>query len=199
MEGEPISKVSLPANALQAGYEEELVRRAKERSQEAWTEIYERHYGRLFRYVQARVGEQQTAEDLTATVFQEALRGIGSYRSRGRPLLAWLYSIARNLVNYHHRAHFRKRGADVLGEPALGLRSREDSPAAGGGDPASIVERWDLQDAVGRLSHSQREVIILRYFVGLTTPQVAQVMGKNERAVYSLQTRAIKALRRQLG
>jgi RNA polymerase sigma-70 factor (ECF subfamily) len=200
MEGEAISEVNRLAASSQLDYEEELVRRARDRSQEAWTEIYERNYTRLFRYVQARVGEQQTAEDLTATVFVEALKGITSYRSRGRPLLAWLYAIARNVVNYHHRSGFKKRG--VIGRVLSLGGEHEEAPAIPTGsdwdDPAAAVERWDLQDAVRRLSHDQRELIILRYFVGLTTPEVAEVVGKNERAVYSLQTRAIKALRRHL-
>jgi RNA polymerase sigma-70 factor (ECF subfamily) len=196
----------------QSDYEADLVRRAKARSHEAWTEIYERNHQKLFRYVQARVGDRETAEDLTATVFMEALKSIGTYASRGRPLLAWLYRIARNVVNYHHRSLFRKK-AQAIDATAHALRhfigsrfrpgySQEEAPsvseAAELGDPASLVERWDLREAVSRLSDDQREVMILRYFVGLTTPEVANVVGKHERAVYSLQTRAIKALRRHL-
>lgn len=179
-----------------AGYEEELVRQARARSEEAWSAIYERNYPKLFRYVQARVGDRQIAEDLTASVFLEALKGIASYQSRGRPLLAWLYSIARNVVNYHHRLAYRRK---ARGESTLESDEVSAVSAAAVADPALAVERWDLERAVRRLSEDQREVIILRYFVGLTTPEVATVVGKHERAVYSLQTRAIKALRRYLG
>jgi RNA polymerase sigma-70 factor (ECF subfamily) len=185
-------------------YEDELVRRAAANAQDAWTEIYERHHSKLFRYVQARVGDRQTAEDLTATVFLEALKSIRGYRSRGRPLLAWLYTIARNVVNYHYRSHFRKQAPGPLGrflsrgmddDDRLQVRAETVAPAA---DPAAAVEGWDLRDAVNRLSPEQREVVILRYFVGLTTPEVARLLAKHERAVYSLQTRAIQSLRRQL-
>ena len=195
-------------------YEAGLVRRAKANSREAWTEIYEKNHPKLFRYVLARTGDQDTAEDLTATVFLEAFKGIGSYTSRGRPLLAWLYRIARNVVNYHHRSLFRRNASqELLAAPTrvlsqfLGARRLKDRTAGGVpygiesgelGDPASLVEGWDLREAVSRLSGEQREVIILRYFVGLTTPEVASVVGKHKRAVYSLQTRAIKALRRHL-
>ncbi len=194
--------------------EADLVRRAKARSQEAWTQIYERAQPKLFRYVLARVGDRDLAEDLTATVFLEALRSIDSYAVRGRPLLAWLYRIARNVVAYHHRARFRKEASRaLLAAPALVLSRflsgrRPGDPSTNGApsaaeapdaaDPASAVERWDLREAIGRLSGDQREVIVLRYFVGLTAPEVARLLGKHERAVYSLQTRAIKALRRHL-
>lgn len=211
MANEAAINEGLTAHQEALDQEADLIRRAKARSQEAWTEIYECNHPKLFRYVLARVGDQHIAEDLTATVFVEALKSIDSYASRGRPLLAWLYSIARNVVNYHHRSHLRRVARGLLGAvlPQLrGSRRARDRPEEGAasvngagelGDPASAVERWDLRQAVSRLSADQRDVIILRYFVGLTTPEAARVVGKQERAVYSLQTRAIKALRRQLG
>jgi RNA polymerase sigma-70 factor (ECF subfamily) len=187
--------------------EVELVRLAKARSQEAWTEIYETNHAKLFRYVLARVADHQTAEDLTAAVFVGALKGIDSYVSRGKPILAWLYTIARNTVNYHHRAAFRR--GDILAASAGVLHSllpfgrdstegRAGRPPAGD-DPSGAVDRLDLQQALTRLSADQRDTIVLRYYVGLTIPEVACVLGKRERAVYSLHTRAIKALRRHLG
>jgi RNA polymerase sigma-70 factor (ECF subfamily) len=191
-----------------------LIRRAKARCPQAWTEIYESSHPKLFRYVMARVGHQDLAEDLTATVFVEALKSIDGYSSRGRPLLAWLYRIARNVVNYHHRSVFRKNASQALLmaptralSQVLGAARRQGPQAAEApsvneaselADPALAVERLDRRQAIGHLSSEQQDVIILRYFVGLTTPEVASVVGKHERAVYSLQTRAIKALRRHL-
>ena len=191
MTSEATTDDGMLANQHEVSLEEDLVRRARARSPEAWTQIYEMNHPKLFRYVLARVGDRQTAEDLTATVFVEALKGIDSYVSRGRPLLAWLYSIARNVVNYHHRSRFTKKASQLLWHSS-GAEANEMS------DPASAPEGWDLREAIDRLSSEQREVIILRYFVGLTTPEVARVVGKQERAVYSLYTRAIKALRRHL-
>ncbi len=194
------------AQGTAAGYEDDLVRRAQSRDPQAWTEIYERYYQNIFRYMGARMGERETAEDLAATVFLEALKSIGSYRSRGRPFLAWLYTIARNVANYHYRSAFRKEGRPAGSEsprrPVLSLSSRASgSPSAtlpGAGDPAAMVDAWDLREAISRLTEEQREVILLRFFVGLTTPQVAALLGKHERAVYSLQTRAVQSLRRRL-
>ena len=206
MASEGLMSKGLARGQQELDQEAELIRRAKARSHEAWTEIYETNHRKLFRYVIARVGDHDLAEDLTATVFVEALKSIDGYASRGRPLLAWLYRIARNVVNYHHRSRYRRSAAqELLAAPARVLSQfitgrREEGVTADGeqGDPTSAVERWDLQEAIARLSSDQRDVIVLRYFVGLTTPEVATVVGKHERAVYSLQTRAVKALRRHL-
>jgi len=210
MASEFISEGIAVPTPQESGGEAELIRLAKARCPEAWTEIYERHYPQLFRYVQARVSDVQTAEDLTATVFTEALKSIGSYQTRGRPLLAWLYTIARNVVNYHHRTQYRKQGrhgglflsAEAVAARLLGRAPAGGQPTIGSNSdlesPESLIEGWDLRQAVARLSEEQREVIILRYYVGLNTPEAASVLGKHERAVYSLQARAIKALRRHL-
>ena len=214
MASEAVMNEGLAEGREELDQEAGLIRQAEARSPEAWTEIYEKNRRKLYRYVVARVGDQDIAEDLTSTVFMEALKSIDSYASRGRPLLAWLYRIARNVVNYHHRSEFRRKARQqLLAAPTrmlshlLSARGRQSHPAdqmASGNeagelaDPALLVERWDLRQAIGRLSSDQREVTILRYFVGLTTPEVARLLGKHERAVYSLQTRAIKALRRHL-
>jgi len=180
--------LDLPAQVTSE--EAEQVRRARAGDEDAWTAIYETHYPTLYRYVRARVQTPETAEDLTASVFLEALKSIGGYRERGRPFLAWLYTIARNTVNYHHRSGYRRPVEAPLADP---------EGAASAGDPEAAVARLDVRRAVAALSKDQREVMILRYFAGLTTPEVSRLLGKHERALYSLQTRAIKALRKRLG
>ena len=195
-------------------YEAELVGRAKARSPAAWTEIYRAHYAAIFRYAKARVFDEATAEDLSSAVFLAALQGIDSYRYHGRPLLAWLYRIARNVVASHQRktlggrAERLRQGLDlprrVLWHLMRAQRNetqaadRDLRQTASEADPAMMVDRLDLRDALAKLPASQREIVILRFLVGLSAQEVAAVMGKRPAAVYSLQARAILALREQL-
>jgi len=51
---------------------------------------------------------------------------------------------------------------------------------------------------MGCLTDTQREVVRLRYFAGLSASEAGQVIGRPETAVYALQARALAALRRQL-
>ena len=194
--------------------EARLVQELKARSTDAWGKVYDEFYNKLYRYAFARVRDGDVAEDLAATVFLRALTSIDSYSYKGRPLLAWLYRIARNVVSDHQRSLFRGRTGGQLKEvPFRALRRffgsrrpeatsidemRFQSNTASDSDPASMVERLDLRNALDRLTGDQREVIVLRYFVGLSASEVAAALGKHERAVYSLQTRAIGALRRHL-
>ena len=168
--------------------EAEEVRRAKGRDSAIWSAWYDRYHPSLYRYAYARLGIQAEAEDIAAQVFVEALKGIDSFSYRGRPVLAWLYRIARNLVVDQIRRNTRHQDAwDRLVLPS------EPGPSA---DQA--VEALALREAMNRLTGEQREVIILRYFLSLSTREVAALLGKNEVAVFSLQARALAALRRHL-
>ncbi len=167
-----------------------LVRRAREGSRSAWTEIYDAHYPRIYRYCYARTTDRETAADLASKVFLEALESIDRYVYRGRPLLAWLYRIARNVTSVHLRARRREREA---------LRRAADSSDAH--DPGPAAEASDRRDVLAALQHlteDQRQVIVLRYYARASTAEIATAMERSERAVYSLEVRALSALRRLL-
>lgn len=142
--------------------------------------------------MRARVFDEAAAADVASSVFLAALSGIGSYTYKGRPLLAWLYRIAHNLVGDYRRKAINEKERN-------GDRPVEEVHSGNGfhpdGDPAATVGDLDLRAAMQALPDSQREVLVLRYFVGLTTPEIARVMGKQPTAVYSLQARAVASLR----
>jgi len=166
--------------------EEDLIRRVKDRDEDAWSELYDLYYPSLYRYAFARLRSREEAEDIAAQVFLEALRGIDRFSYRGKPLLAWLYRIARNLIADNLRHQIRKdRAADLL-------------PARDSYAPAAdeSLETMELLDAISKLTIDQQEVLILRFFMSLPAKATAQMLGKNETAVFALQVRAIGALRR---
>ncbi len=158
--------------------------------------------------------DEATAEDLSSAVFLAALKGIDSYRYNGRPLLAWLYRITRNVVASHQRkvlggrADRLRQGLDLPRRVIWHLMRAQRNEARAGdqdltrtaseADPAMMVDRLDLRDALAKLPASQREIVILRFLVGMSAQEVAAVTGKRPAAVYSLQARAILALREQL-
>ena len=191
--------------------EAELIRGARARSPATWTHIYDANYRKLFRYALARTSDKAAAEDIASSVFFEALKDIDSFNFRGKPLLAWLYGIARHLVNKHLRSQRRQQTLSGLKDIASRVawwqvrshhaRQKRDGAYAEpgiGGNPADFVERLDLRHALGRLTEDQREVTVLHFYVGFSIPEVSRVLGKKERAVYSLHARAIDALRRHL-
>ncbi len=171
--------------------EERLIQRAKEGDPAAFVEIYERYYPFVYRYTFYRVEDVATAEDLTAEVFVRVVENIGRFTYRGRPLLAWLYTIARNVVTDHYR-----RAGQL---PTVPLNGRL---VADGDAPEKALEQTLTQErlaaAIARLTEEQRRVILLRFVEGLDGEAVARILGRSVGAVKALQHRALAALRRIL-
>jgi RNA polymerase sigma-70 factor (ECF subfamily) len=171
--------------------EAQLVQRAKERSPSAWAEIYDRYYRKLYRYCYARTGSDAAAADLASRVYLEAIEGIEWYTYRGKPLLAWLYRIARNIVVDYLRNGQRERDA-------LERLATQRSPAAPG-LAQQVTDREALRQAMAQLTDEQQQLVALRFFAGCTTEEIAHALEKSERAVYSMEVRALASLRRLLG
>ena len=171
--------------------EQSLVSRARQGEQEAFAQLYEIHFERIYRYIIVWIGNRAEAEDMTQQVFVKAYESIPSFRWKGIPFSAWLFRIAHNLVVDYLRKK-KKR-------PAMSL---EESLLVGEGDPVAETERkMDIEQlaaATERLTVAQREVISLRFAGGLSIAEVARVMGKSQGAVKALQHSAIIALRKLL-
>jgi RNA polymerase sigma-70 factor (ECF subfamily) len=171
--------------------EESLVRRAQKNDQEAFAQLYEEHFDKIYRYLALRVGNEREAEDMTQQVFLNALQSISSFRWKGVPFSAWLFRIAHNQAVDHLRRK-KKRTSVPL----------DESLVSSGDSPHSTTERkMDVErllKATKRLTEAQREVISLRFSSELSIAQVARIMGKSEGAVKALQHSAIVALRRTM-
>ena len=171
--------------------EQGLVQRAQRGDKEAFAQLYEVHFDKIYRYVILRVGNKAEAEDMTQQVFVKAFESINSFRWKGIPFSAWLYRIAHNLVVDHIRRE-KKR-------PTVPL---EESLVVGDSEPHTEVERkLDIErmvSATWQLTEAQREVISLRFAAGLPIAEVAKTVGKSEGAVKALQHSAIAALRKIL-
>ena len=170
--------------------EESLVRRAQQYDQEAFAQLYEEHFDKIYRYVTIRIGDRMDAEDVSQQVFIKVLQSISSFKWRGIPFSAWLFRIAHNQVIDYLRK--KKRATVPLDES---LASSEDNPQL------IAEQRLDIEQlvlAVQRLTEAQREVISLRFAGELPIAQVAEVMGKSQGAVKALQHSAIVALRKTL-
>lgn len=171
--------------------EADLVRRAREGDQQAFAQLYEENFARIYRYIALRIGDRMEAEDMTQQVFLNALRSISSFKWQGIPFVGWLFRIARNQVIDHHR----KKTKETITDLDERMVSNEENPEI-------VVERHIEMERIlaasRRLTEDQRQVISLRFAGGLSIVEVAQVMGKSQGAVKALQHSAIAALRRVL-
>lgn len=171
--------------------EESLVRRAQQRDEEAFAQLYEAYFDKIYRYVALRIGNKTEAEDMTQQVFLNALQSISSFKWKGIPFSAWLFRIAHNqVVDY-----FRKQTKQATAPLDESLASSDSNPQLMAEHKLDIEQ---LVSATKRLTEAQREVIGLRFAGELSIARVAKVMGKSQGAVKALQHSAIVALRKAL-
>ena len=175
--------------------EEELVRRARQHDQQAFSRLYEEYFDKIYRYIVIKIGNETEAEDMTQQVFLNALQSISSFKWQGVPFSAWLYRIAHNQVVDYLRKR-AKRPAAIEDDPS-DIRDNNTHT-----DPQHTVEQSvDIEQvltATQQLTEAQREVIFLRFTSDLSTAEVAKIMGKSPGAIKALQHSAIVALRKAL-
>lgn len=167
--------------------EARLVRQARSGDSEAFAQLYDACVKRVYRYIYFRVAEDETAEDLTSQVFLKAWENLDRYKARGSPFLAWLYTIARNLVIDHYRTQ-----KEFVSLEDVTLSAPEEQ------DPEEQAEmRFELQalrDALQFLTDDQQEVLILKFIVGLPNESIARMTKKQEGAIRALQMRGLQTL-----
>lgn len=156
---------------------------------EAFAPLYELHVERVFRYLRARGCDENDAAELTSLTFERALRHIDKYRPGGPGFAPWLLRIARNAwIDVGRRR--RDRPLDL--DQAASLTDPGQSP-----EEAAIAaeeRRW-IQGLVARLPDTQRDALALRFAGGLSSREIAAVIGKSEAATKKLLTRSLAALK----
>ena len=157
------------------------------RDPQAWNELFASEHQAIYRYALSRLANPVDAEDATSHVFAEAWEHAESMEDRGLPPRAWLFGIARNIVNTRRRLFARR-------PPALSLEAFD-----GAADEAGIApELLDLALAIASLERGQAEVIALRFIHDLSLQETAAALGTTTDAVKGRQARALGQLRRRL-
>ena len=162
----------------------EAIRRCQDGDREAFHHLVERYKDVLYGTVYLMIGNASVAEEHVQESFLSAWRGIGNFRI-GRPVKPWLVRILVNTVLS------QRRRRSILTTPL------EESIIGGNADDLaeSVANQQDMRRALASLSDEHRQVVMLRYFTGLSVPQVADVLGRREGTVKSRLHRALRHLR----
>lgn len=169
-----------------------LIVRAQRHDRDAIGQLYDLHRDSIFRYLWLHLDDVHLAEDLTGDVFLRMLDALPRYRVGHTPFRAWLYRIAHNLTI----DHFRK----IRQRTSVPLEAADDRDS--GDDLSVTIEHTVLTDqlrtALTYLDATQREVVTLRFLLGLSLEETALTLGKTESAIKALQHRGLISLRRML-
>ena len=172
--------------------EQALIRLAQRGDTQAFAELYRAYVDNIYRYLYFRVNAVPVAEDLTADVFMKALEGLPGYQERETPFLGWLYRIAHaRLIDYYRRSRHTDHHEDI---DAIELGTTHDL------DASLMFEHQSghMRAALRTLTDEQQQVIILRFVEGRSIEETADLLGKTEGAIKTMQHRALQSLARAL-
>ena len=154
-------------------------------------DVYRSFFGRIYGYCARRLYRSDLAEDAASACF---LRFVEQYeRIRGKSYIElrnWLYGLASNAVakTLRDEKHMRLIQADVAQNLSVAMPPGDD-----------MLDLPAVYLAMTRLRDDERETLILRFCEGLTTREIAEILGQGHSAVRMRLSRAVKKLRRNLG
>lgn len=156
---------------------------------QAFTEIYESFFPRIYNYVRYRVKNPETTDDLTSLIFEKVFKNIKCFRPEQGNFTAWLFAIAHNVVSDHFR-NWNKNQCSSL--------DVYDEIAGTSQDLGEVVVeneiRSKLLNALAELSERERNIIALKFWSGLTNRSISKLIGLSESNVGVIIYRAIRRL-----
>lgn len=165
-----------------------LVARMAQGDRSAVAELYERHAARLLALAQSLLRSPEEAEDLIHDVFLEAWRRAADYSEARGTVRTWL--LLRTRSRCFDRLKSRRRAT---------LSEAPEEHAAPVLAPAHDADQARLQQLLTRMPEAQQEVILLGYFEGLSTSEIALRLGIPAGTVKSRTRAALISLRSVLG
>lgn len=157
-------------------------------TEEARAALYEDYHRKVFGYIRGKVNNTTLAEDLCSEVFLKIYEKLDSFDETKASVSTWIFTITRNkLIDYYRT---RKVFDEIPETIEDGSRIEED-----------VCTRESLEglaEALEHLDERKRDIIILRYYSGITLKEIAERMNISYTYVKVLQTQAMAELRRYL-
>ncbi|MGH2626931.1 MAG: RNA polymerase sigma factor [Anaerolineales bacterium] len=167
------------------------MRRARQGEPAAWEELVRLHQEAAFRLAYLILGDAAEAEDSVQEAFVRAFGSLARF-DETRPFRPWLMRIAAN------HARNRRRSMARYWARLQRMARRDPEMVQGAPPPRPAGSAETLWQAVRRLGNGDQEVIYLRYFLGLTEAEAAEVMHVPAGTVKSRLHRSLARLRQMV-
>jgi RNA polymerase sigma-70 factor (ECF subfamily) len=146
----------------------ELIQRIGEGDRGAFESLYDRYARPVYGFALRRLRDRGQAEDVAQETFASVWRSAASYRPERGPGAAWLYAVARNAVVDRIRVNARAN-------PPV---ASETGFEAG---PEEAVQTdwlaWRVHRALTELPETERAVLELAYWGGMSQSEIADFIG----------------------
>jgi len=134
--------------------------------------LFERHYRPLFGFLYRMTADKENSEDLVQNVFLRMLKYRHTFKGEGE-FRTWMYHLARNVLNDHHRQ--RKRQPDSPEHEFRDLADESGENMLAGEEEVNLLNR-----ALSRLTEEHREILVLSRYQELAYGEIARILNISE-------------------
>lgn len=178
--------VGTDTSSLERKRESALIRAAQRGSDDAFEELFRRHWRSAHRAAYLVVHDGQAAEDIAQEAFISAIRSLERF-DRRRPFGPWLHRIVVNRAIDWTRARTARR--EISGEAIEGYE-----PEAPEVDLDGLADSGEIIRVLRALGPEQRAVVVLRYLLDYTPGEISELLGLPRGTVNSRLRRGLDAL-----
>ncbi|HEY3281677.1 MAG TPA: sigma-70 family RNA polymerase sigma factor [Armatimonadota bacterium] len=173
--------------------DEQIVVRVQRGEAQAFGALFDRHQGRITRFLFTLGVPESEVDDLVGETFCRALDRIDRYdAARNSRYLSYLYAIARNLaMDRLRRKTPQVSGTDLEEDWDAPPHWRRDAMLE---DLARLEQVALVRQALEELSTSDREILALAYDQGMTSQEIMEVTGKP--SISAVTTHVYKAMQK---
>ena len=177
----------------------ELVESVLRGMTERYSELVRRYKSLVTTYCYTRVGQRETAEDLTQETFVRGFMAL-DHLKKASAFSGWLLSIAHNVCIDYMRNKSRTVPLETHGQrDSQGEILLENPKEKGGLEQASRSETRDrILAAINALGEEYRVTLVLRHVNGMSCEEIAEVLNVSLGTVTSRLSRAHRLLRERL-
>lgn len=177
----------------------EIVEEVKAGNTEAFEELYDEYYDRLYFFVLKNVNSKEAAEDITQESFLRSLEKIQSLEN-SEHYVTWLHSIAFRKC----KDLFRSTACDAYFDTDEEMEAAMENVSLN--EPIMVPEDYavdkdrarQLKEMIDSLKPDMRSAVILYYYEDMSLAQVAKVLGMNENAAKQKLFQARKKLKSKI-
>ena len=172
-----------------------LIQKVANQDRDAFSQLYDRFSNLVFTLAIRMLKVRSDAEDLLQEVFVQVWRQAQSYSvQRGSPE-AWIVNIARSRAIDKIRSIRRMEKSFVLTDDPARAESSDNVESSAAESEARIA----MNSALANLPETQRKVLELAYFDGLTQTEIANRLAEPLGTIKTRMRSGIQRLRDMLG
>jgi len=183
--------------------EAEIVARVLKGDSQAYALLVDEYKSPIYNLAYRLTKNLEDAEDLAQETFLRAFNQLSLYDTK-RSFYTWLYTISLNLIRNHLKKTSRHRQTNFSnGRVASGAVNSDGKEAflheLPDDDEGCKEREEDLESCLRKLSPELRELLILRFYQGLSFEAIAEITGFSISAIKMRVYRGLEKLRKYIG